>query len=130
MTFWLPVDGAQAAAAAVRPVATGASAASSSSTTRPTCASWSPTCWPGTATASPWRAGGREGLARFETGRYDLVLTDLGMPDLNGWEVARASRPRAPTSPVLLLTGWADAVDPADGRASTAILKKPFGLES
>src|SRR5262249_47182920 len=30
-------------------------------------------------------AGGREGLARFEAGSYDVVLTDLGMPDLDGW---------------------------------------------
>src|SRR5262245_38180957 len=59
-------------------------------------------------------AGGRDGLARFETGRYDLVITDLGMPDLNGWEVASAIKASRGDLPVLLLTGWADAVDAAD----------------
>ena len=61
--------------------------------------------------------GGREGLARFETGRYDLVLTDLGMPDFNGWDVARAVKAARPDVPVLLLTGWADAADPAERAA-------------
>jgi CheY-like chemotaxis protein/anti-sigma regulatory factor (Ser/Thr protein kinase) len=74
-------------------------------------------------------AGGREGLARFETGRYDLVVTDLGMPDINGWEVARAIKSSRSDMPVLLLTGWADAVDPADAARVDGIIKKPFNLK-
>jgi len=73
-------------------------------------------------------AGGREGLARFETGRYDLVITDLGMPDLNGWEVARAIKASRADLPVLLLTGWADAVDPADALRVNGVIKKPFDV--
>ena len=74
-------------------------------------------------------SGGREGLARFEAGTYDIVLTDLGMPDLNGWEVARAIKSARSDTPVLLLTGWADAVDPSAAGLVDAILKKPFGLD-
>jgi GAF domain-containing protein len=74
-------------------------------------------------------AGGREGLDRFGAGRYDLVLTDLGMPDLNGWEVARAIKSAHRDTPVLLLTGWADAVDPSSANLVNGILKKPFGLD-
>ncbi len=73
--------------------------------------------------------GGREGLARFETGRYDLVLTDLGMPDFNGWDVARAVKASRPDVPVLLLTGWADAATPADVPRVEGIIKKPFDLK-
>ena len=73
--------------------------------------------------------GGREGLARFETGRYDLVLTDLGMPDFNGWDVARAVKASRPDVPVLLLTGWADAASPADVPRVEGIVKKPFDLK-
>ena len=73
--------------------------------------------------------GGREGLARFETGRYDLVLTDLGMPDFNGWDVARAVKASRPDVPVLLLTGWADAASPADVPRVEGIIKKPFDLK-
>jgi len=74
-------------------------------------------------------SGGREGLARFGEGKYDIVLTDLGMPDLNGWEVARAIKSTRGDTPVLLLTGWADAVDPSAAGLVDGILKKPFGLD-
>jgi signal transduction histidine kinase len=57
-------------------------------------------------------SSGREGLERFRVGRFDLVITDLGMPDITGWDVARAVRGTSPTLPVLVLTGWADAVEP------------------
>jgi len=74
-------------------------------------------------------AGGREGLARFEAGRYDVVLTDLGMPDVDGWEVARAIKSSRGDVPVLLLTGWADAMDPSGATLVDGILKKPFGVD-
>jgi signal transduction histidine kinase len=74
-------------------------------------------------------SGGREGLARFETGRYDLVLTDLGMPEFNGWDVARAVKASRPDVPVLLLTGWADAANPVDVPRVEGIIKKPFDLK-
>jgi signal transduction histidine kinase len=73
-------------------------------------------------------AGGREGLARFEAGRYDLVLTDLGMPELNGWEVARVIKSARRDTPVLLLTGWADPVDPSEEGGVDGIVRKPFDL--
>jgi signal transduction histidine kinase len=71
--------------------------------------------------------GGREALRSFEQGDYDLVITDLGMPDVNGWEVARAIKAMRASMPVLLLTGWADAVDAGTGRVD-AVIKKPFDL--
>lgn len=43
---------------------------------------------------------GPAGLARLAEGAVDLVLTDLGMPDMNGWEVARAVKAWAPNVPV------------------------------
>jgi CheY-like chemotaxis protein len=73
-------------------------------------------------------ASGREGLARFESEPYDVVLTDLGMPDLNGWEVARAIKGVRGETPVLLITGWADAVDPSTTGLVDGILRKPFDL--
>jgi CheY-like chemotaxis protein/anti-sigma regulatory factor (Ser/Thr protein kinase) len=74
-------------------------------------------------------SGGREGLMHLQTVRYDLVITDLGMPDLNGWEVARAVKVSRPDTPVLLLTGWADVVDPSAGRGVEGIIKKPFDVK-
>jgi DNA-binding response OmpR family regulator len=72
---------------------------------------------------------GAEGLSMVQRKRYDIVLTDLGMPDINGWEVARAIKSARREIPVLLLTGWADAVDPSAAGLVDGILKKPFGLD-
>src|SRR4029434_9180487 len=60
--------------------------------------------------------GGQEALRSFELGNYDLVITDLGMPDINGWEVARGIKAMRGSMRVLLLTGWAEAVDAGAGR--------------
>lgn len=76
--------------------------------------------------------GGREGLALLEAGeRVDLVLTDLGMPGMNGWEVARAVKARWPELPVWILTGWGDQLDEAssDRRAVAGVLSKPVAPE-
>ena len=71
--------------------------------------------------------GGREALQCFEQGDYDLVITDLGMPDVNGWDVARSVKAARASLPVLLLTGWADAVEAGAGRVD-AVIKKPFDV--
>lgn len=50
--------------------------------------------------------GGRDALARLEAGEaVDLVLTDLAMPEMSGWEVVQAVRSRWPTVRVGLITG-------------------------
>jgi signal transduction histidine kinase len=71
--------------------------------------------------------GGREALAWLERGGFDLVITDLGMPDVNGWDVANAAKAGQADLPVLLLTGWADAAGTAAGRVD-AVIRKPFDM--
>jgi signal transduction histidine kinase/ActR/RegA family two-component response regulator len=61
----------------------------------------------------------------------DLVLTDLGLPDMSGREVARAVAERTPGTPVVLLTGWGDQLN-ADGEAVPGvarILAKPVTIQ-
>ena len=54
-------------------------------------------------------ASGRDALEQIEAGpAVDVVLTDLGMPDVNGWSVARSAKERWPKVPVGLVTGWGD----------------------
>jgi CheY-like chemotaxis protein len=72
--------------------------------------------------------GGREGLARFAAGRYDVVLTDLGMPDMTGWEVTKAIKASHPSIPVLLITGWGDLVEPPEGARVDGVVTKPFDV--
>jgi GAF domain-containing protein/CheY-like chemotaxis protein/anti-sigma regulatory factor (Ser/Thr protein kinase) len=78
-------------------------------------------------------AGGREALARLEAGEaVDLVLTDLGMPEMNGWQVARVIRARWPGLPVGIVTGWADTMEgtPEDRRNVEFVIGKPVRLET
>jgi GAF domain-containing protein/CheY-like chemotaxis protein/anti-sigma regulatory factor (Ser/Thr protein kinase) len=49
---------------------------------------------------------GGEAIERFAAEAFDLVLTDLGMLSMSGWEVARACKALRPDVPVLLVTGW------------------------
>jgi PAS domain S-box-containing protein len=54
---------------------------------------------------------GREGLDAFRAAAargepFDIVITDLGMPHMDGREVARAIKHDSPATPVILLTGW------------------------
>ena len=71
---------------------------------------------------------GMAALRALERDSFDLVLTDLGMPGLGGWEVARAVRQRHPRMPVGLITGWGDSIDTTDAarRGVDVLLAKPF----
>jgi PAS domain S-box-containing protein len=55
--------------------------------------------------------GGQAGIDKFRIAQqcgtpFDLVITDLGMPQVDGRTVATSIKSRAPTVPILLLTGW------------------------
>jgi CheY-like chemotaxis protein len=65
----------------------------------------------------------------LEAGGFDVVLTDVAMPDASGWDVLTLVRSRWPALPVVLMTGWADAAPRADGLAPDAVLEKPFTRE-
>jgi signal transduction histidine kinase/ActR/RegA family two-component response regulator len=75
--------------------------------------------------------GGAAGIARLAEGPVDLVMTDLGMPEVNGWDVARAVKTQAATLPVILMTGWGDQATTGATTKGLAdrLLAKPFRLE-
>jgi CheY-like chemotaxis protein len=55
--------------------------------------------------------GGKEGIELFRAAAlknqpYEIVITDLGMPDVDGREVARTIKAESPHTPIILLTGW------------------------
>ena len=76
-------------------------------------------------------AEGRLVLFRFEREPFDLVFTDLGMPDMSGWEVTRRIRERNPDIPVVLVTGWGNQIEREEweARGVTRVMAKPFTLE-
>jgi signal transduction histidine kinase len=76
---------------------------------------------------------GAEGLARLAQGAdVDVVVTDLGMPEMTGWDVARAVRTRHPGLPVGLITGWAVALQISDEerRGVDFLIAKPYTTEA
>src|SRR5438105_2172344 len=55
--------------------------------------------------------GGQEAIDRLQGGpapqpRFSAVITDLGMPHVDGRQVASAVKAASPSTPVILLTGW------------------------
>ena len=49
---------------------------------------------------------GADGLRRFDAGTFDLVITDKAMPVMNGDQLAKAIKSRAPKTRIILLTGF------------------------
>ena len=73
-------------------------------------------------------ADGLTAISRIETESVDLVLTDLAMPGASGWEVATACRARFPGTPVGLITGFGDRLEPGkiERHGVQFVVAKPF----
>lgn len=69
----------------------------------------------------------RKALALFREAPFDLVLTDLGLPDGGGEEVVRGIRTLSPVTPVIVVTGWEGALDEYEVHqwGASQILYKP-----
>jgi CheY-like chemotaxis protein len=71
-------------------------------------------------------ATGGQALRLLQAGiAVDALLTDIRMPEANGWEVAKAYRERFPDLPVLYVTGYAEQMQPVPGGI---ILSKPYRM--
>lgn len=74
---------------------------------------------------------GPDALAHAQSGSYDLVLLDIGLPGIDGFEVLRQLRRRDETTPVIMLTArtsLGDTVAGLDGGANDYI-PKPFKFD-
>jgi DNA-binding response OmpR family regulator len=74
---------------------------------------------------------GREGLSMARTGGFDLVILDLGLPDVDGMEVLRELREEESRLPVVILTARDGVIDTVQGLDSGAddYVTKPFRFE-
>jgi GAF domain-containing protein/ActR/RegA family two-component response regulator len=73
---------------------------------------------------------GQAGLDAFEREPFEMVFTDLGMPEVSGWDVARRVKATRPGTAVALVTGWGDQIDPAEARAQGVdyLVPKPCSI--
>jgi GAF domain-containing protein len=71
-----------------------------------------------------------EGLSRVRSEPLDLVFSDLSMPGMTGWELARAVRNAAPGLPVILVSGFAVEVSREELQQSGvhSVLAKPINI--
>jgi signal transduction histidine kinase/CheY-like chemotaxis protein len=70
-------------------------------------------------------------LSRFRESPFDVVFTDLSMPGLSGWDVARGIRAVKADVPVFLVTGFGVEVSPDElgNRGIDAVLAKPLRIK-
>jgi signal transduction histidine kinase/ActR/RegA family two-component response regulator len=73
-------------------------------------------------------ATGEEGLEHLRTHAFDLLISDVAMPGMNGVELARAARALAPGMPVLFASGYADLQTFGHEISVDRLLKKPFRI--
>jgi DNA-binding response OmpR family regulator len=76
--------------------------------------------------------GGHAGLEAFRSAQrlqesFDIVITDLGMPNVDGRQVVAGVRAASPATPIILLTGWSQQMAAQGDRALQAdrLLGKP-----
>lgn len=77
--------------------------------------------------------GGEVALALFEKyeGKFDALFTDIGMPDMSGWELVTEIRERSKSVPIAIISGWADAISVQTKNAVKAdwVVAKPFDID-
>ncbi|MBM4278169.1 MAG: PAS domain S-box protein [Deltaproteobacteria bacterium] len=71
---------------------------------------------------------GEEGIRLFQEKEFDIVLTDLGMPGMSGWEVCGRIKKMNPSTPVGMITGWGMEIDQSrkEEAGLDFIITKPF----
>ena len=64
-------------------------------------------------------------------GKFDALFTDIGMPDMTGWELVTEIRKHTQTMPIAIISGWADAISLETKNAVKAdwVVAKPFDID-
>jgi CheY-like chemotaxis protein len=77
-------------------------------------------------------SSGRDALAIFGKGKYDVVITDYAMPVMKGDELAASIKLLAPDQPVVLITAYAEMLKSSETPLNGVdfIISKPFLLEN
>jgi len=77
-------------------------------------------------------SNGKEALAMFEKGKFDLIITDFEMPAMKGDELAAAIKARSPKQPVIMITAYAEMLQSSGHplKGIDFVISKPFLLEN
>jgi DNA-binding response OmpR family regulator len=74
-----------------------------------------------------------EALAMFQPGAYDLVISDIKMPKMNGFEMVFEMKKKDPDVQIIFLTGYVDLMKEVDKLFSKLsvreVIQKPIGIQ-
>ncbi len=78
-----------------------------------------------------WAKNGKEAIEYFESKEFDLIILDIMLPYVNGFEVAERVRNTDPQMPILMLTAKTESADKVKGleKGVDDYLTKPFHLQ-
>ncbi len=74
---------------------------------------------------------GIQGIAMCKENNFDMVFTDLGMPGMNGWQVAQEVKKKNRKIPVALITGWTIQLKQRElkNKGVDFLVSKPFKMD-
>lgn len=77
-------------------------------------------------------AAGKEALDCLAVEDFALIITDLGMPEISGLELARVIKSQHPRQKIMLLTGWGEQLEAQEikHQGIDCILSKPYEVET
>lgn len=76
-------------------------------------------------------ASGEEALSLLQNNQYDLMITDVGMPNMSGWQLAESIKGNYPDMKVAIVTGWgADVSNEEKEKYGVGyVIGKPIDME-
>jgi len=81
--------------------------------------------------AVKWAKNGKEAVEFYESEKFDLVILDIMLPYINGYEIAERIRSSDPKLPILMLTAKTEKADRIKGleKGADDYVTKPFHLD-
>ncbi len=76
-------------------------------------------------------ASGEEGIEKWKTGKYDMIISDIGLPGISGWDFIKTVRSENDDIPILVITGWGNEItsDRVSSNHINKIITKPFKFD-
>jgi len=75
---------------------------------------------------------GEKGLEKWRQETFSLLITDIGLPGMSGWEVIESVRKKNLNVPIIIISGWGNQIEFVRGKQLRVnhILSKPIDLFS
>jgi CheY-like chemotaxis protein len=76
-------------------------------------------------------SSGQEALLMYDEKEFDLVITDMVMPGMNGKQLGAELKQRSPVLPIIYISGYAQDILESQGQLSPGdiLLQKPYSLK-